>query len=521
MKCEEALPLALSAANELADDVYAQQVLLKAGVTCREASAIATAAERIVGLVPDAPWAHYYYGISLAQQERWEESERELLISRELGMAQSDVEEILSQGVRLHARMYRWGRRGLIIVGAWAVGLGALFLLGVVLSKVTLRAVARTQATGTFEIGSAERVVRGLYGLVIGITSTYFFMSIPVLFVLVLAAAGTFFWFFLKIGHIPVQLAAFVAIATLFTLYAIVRSVLARSKDVDPGRRLMREQAPELWKTTEEVANKVQTRPIQTIFITPGNDVAVMERGGAWRKLRGQGERCLILGLAAIPGLPLAAFKSILAHEYGHFSNRDTAGGTLANRTGRSMHYMVLSLASNGLARWYNPAWWFLRGFSIIFFRVTLGASRLQEILADRIAGLAYGAKNFISGLTHVIRQDLLFDLQLSKAMEQNPEAFSQIKNLYTLPSVDIGETREELESRVSKIVNSQSTVYDSHPAPGERFSLLEKLNLNDIHEADEREVSGLVPDVEALQNEMTAVIHKNIALNRLQTAGG
>ena len=77
-------------------------------------------------------------------------------------------------------------------------------------------------------------------------------------------------------------------------------------------------------------------------------------------------------------------FKAILAHEYGHFSNRDTAGGDLARWVRASIYRMAYNLAVSGQARWYNPAWLFINGFHRGFLRITQGASRLQEILADR-----------------------------------------------------------------------------------------------------------------------------------------
>ena len=87
--------------------------------------------------------------------------------------------------------------------------------------------------------------------------------------------------------------------------------------------------------------------------------------------------------------------KAVLAHEYGHFVNRDTAGGGLALAVRRAVWQMAESLASGGAARWYNPAWLFVTGFHKLFLRVSQGASRLQEILADRWAALAYGGAEF------------------------------------------------------------------------------------------------------------------------------
>ena len=62
-----------------------------------------------------------------------------------------------------------------------------------------------------------------------------------------------------------------------------------------------------------------------------------------------------------------------------------------------------------------NPMWLFLSTFSRIFTQITHGASRLQEVMADRFAVLAYGATNFIDGLTLVIQQGIKMDMQLNK----------------------------------------------------------------------------------------------------------
>jgi Zn-dependent protease with chaperone function len=242
-----------------------------------------------------------------------------------------------------------------------------------------------------------------------------------------------------------------------------------------------------------------------------------MERGKIREKLRGDGERCLILGLAALSDLRLSSFKAILAHEYGHFSNKDTAGGNLANQINRSMYDMAFTLIVKRLARWYNPAWWFLSGFRAIYLRATLGASRLQEILADRIAAMSYGVQNFVNGLTHVIRQNLLFNMQLNTALNKNAAEFEAVKNIYALPSVD-SDDNKQLETKLAEVMQHQSSAYDSHPAPNERFALLEKLNLEMHDENLNTPVTDLISNYDTLQLEMTTVIQSNI-LNRIRAA--
>jgi Zn-dependent protease with chaperone function len=89
--------------------------------------------------------------------------------------------------------------------------------------------------------------------------------------------------------------------------------------------------------------------------------------------MRGGGKRNLLLGIGAISGLSQGQFAAILAHEYGHFSNRDTAGGYLAHQVYASFNQMAQRLIRSGVARFYNPAWLFLVGYQRIFLKVTLG----------------------------------------------------------------------------------------------------------------------------------------------------
>jgi Zn-dependent protease with chaperone function len=259
------------------------------------------------------------------------------------------------------------------------------------------------------------------------------------------------------------------------------------------------------------VAERLDTRPIDTIYVTAGPEIAVMERGGLLKKVRDAGQRCLILGLGALPGMTQGQFKAILGHEYGHFSNRDTAGGNLAKQVRLSMHHMALTLAYNGLARWYNPAWLFLNGFNLVFSRITLGASRLQETLADRYAAIAFGVQNFISGLTHIIHQDLAFNTQVNHEIEA---AFGQgrdLQNIYTLPPLRNEAQLKRLKVEEDEIMGRPTSPYDSHPAPCERIAMVEQIEAAGVVEDDPKPVWDLLPDAEELQLEMTVIVQSNV----------
>jgi len=511
----QALRLARSAARDLPDDQSALLTLLMAGVANEDEDAIREASENLVRVAPDTPLPHYFAGLLAAMDNHFETAERELLLAQELGMPAEAVQHALDAGISSQARLLRLGRQSLLAIGGWIAGLILLTAAGMVLSKITLSAVQRGLAGGATQASGAERGVRGIYRTVITLTSAYFYISIPFLIlVVVVITVGIFYGFFL-LGAIPVRLAAIVGGIAIYTLYAIVRSVFTRIKEEEPGRPLAREEAPRLWSLAEEVAGQVDTRPIDAVYITPGVEVAVMERGRLLSRLRGTSQRCLILGLGALPGMTQGQFKAILAHEYGHFSNRDTAGGRLAYQVHASMYQMAYGLATKGQARWYNPAWLFVNGFNRIFLRITLGASRLQEILADRYAALAYGAQNIVDGLNHIVRQSLAFDLKVGGEVEAASKAGRPLANLYALPPLDPSKERNQLDARLQEVMRRPTEPYDSHPAMQDRLHYLQQLDLQATGRAsvpgDSKPVWALLAACDQLQAEMTALVQRNV----------
>ncbi|NJD58669.1 MAG: hypothetical protein FIA98_04635 [Anaerolineae bacterium] len=212
--------------------------------------------------------------------------------------------------------------------------------------------------------------------------------------------------------------------------------------------------------------------------------------------------------MGGLSGLTQGQFAAILAHEYGHFSNRDTAGGDLAHQVYASLNSMAYQLIRSGSAKFYNPVWLFILGYQRIFLRVTLGASRLQEVLADRYAAAAYGSANFIEGLKTYIRQSIAFPLLADSELKAAFEANRLIANLYDLPMR--ADLEEALDLKYEEAMTRMTSKYDSHPAPQERIRLVENLHIPDPP-VDENisQALGLFRNPEQLQEEMTAEINR------------
>ncbi len=207
----------------------------------------------------------------------------------------------------------------------------------------------------------------------------------------------------------------------LATIGAVLKSLFVRSPDVDPGEKLAWEKAPKLRALLDRVAATIGTRPVDSVYLTPGTDLAVLERGGIRARWAGTSERCLILGVGVLEGFGVRPFMSVLAHEHGHFSESRHCRRRPASALGDDAACMTMgiALARGGAATWYNPAWLFFRAYFAVFLRISQGASRLQEVLADRRAIFTYGSAAFREGYTHVIRRSVAFDAHANATLNE------------------------------------------------------------------------------------------------------
>ena len=205
-------------------------------------------------------------------------------------------------------------------------------------------------------------------------------------------------------------------------------------------------------------------------------------------------------------GFEINAFRAVLAHEYGHFSHRDTAGGEIALRVNADMLKFARAMVLSRQNVWWNLAFHFLRIYLFIFRRLSHGATRLQEVLADRIAAARYGAVAFEEGLKHVILKSVEFQSAANREIKESAQARRALQNIYELPLIQTVEVAQKAEGTL----NRQTSEDDTHPAPNDRFRLTRK-----VTSQTEPPLSGMVWDLfkdkPALTTEMTAFIQTQL----------
>ena len=446
---------------------------------------------------------HYYKALLAAYDQDWATAEAAIRKAESLGLQPAIAQDFLVQtGIESRNRTWRYAMYAGSIVGIWLVGLGALFVFGKWMSKRTLRSIEEADPNeGT---SSSDLGLRKWYRRLIGVAGIYYYLSIPFVIFLVLGAAAAATYFSFVLGHIPIKWLLLVDLGALITSYKMIRSLFLKIEQDDPGRPLKVYEAPGLWELTRSVAETVKTRPVDEIRITPGTELAVYERGSWREKSSDRAHRVLILGVGVLNDFKLNAFRAVLAHEYGHFSHRDTAGGEIALRVNSDMMKFAHAMILSGQNVWWNLAYHFLRIYDFIFRRLSHGATRLQEVLADRVAASKYGAAAFEEGLRHVIKRGAEFDVSVNKEIASADGR--ALQNLYELPIT----AHEEAESMARDSLTRVTSEDDTHPSPLDRFRYVER-----ITSQTEAQISGevwnLFKDRAGLTTEMTSMVQQEL----------
>jgi tetratricopeptide (TPR) repeat protein len=486
------------------DDDYYQLILGQLALDNGDLPTFRKATERLSVIQPNSPATHYFKAVLAANEEDWFTAEREIKTAEDLGLPHEVAQEFLDAGIHTRVTAYRLLIYAVALVLAWIVGLVALFLVGKLMSRRTLRSIE--DADPNVATTSAELSLRKLYRRLISVAGFYYYLSIPFVIFLVVAVAGGITYAAFMAGQIPIKLILILDIGALVTSYKMIRSLFIKIEREDPGRALTQEEAPALWDLTRRVAETIGTRAVDEIRITPGTDLAVYERGSRREKANDQAHRILLVGLGVVNGFEINAFRAVLAHEYGHFSHRDTAGGEVALRVNQDMIKFARAMVLSRQNVWWNVAFHFLRIYLFIFRRISHGATRLQEVLADRIAALKYGAAAFEEGLKHVIMKSVEFETAANSEIKASAEARRALQNIYDLPLIHTAEVAQAAEESL----NRETSEDDTHPCPNDRFRLTRKVNSQ-----TEPPLSGMVWDLFkdklALTTEMTALIQTRL----------
>jgi Zn-dependent protease with chaperone function len=288
-----------------------------------------------------------------------------------------------------------------------------------------------------------------------------------------------------------------VALSVLVAI-PLIRGVflVRRPKDVPPpGISVSEQQQPELWARVRALAGAVGTRAPDEIRMIPAVNAAVSENP----RLLGliPGHRRMLIGVPLLLGLTEPQLDAVLAHELGHYSNRDTRLAGITVRGRQSLITVVEHARASG--RGITAA--LFASYANLYIRVSESVGRRQELAADLAAARIAGRDHAAGALRQVPALDAAYDYYLEHyagagwdagVLPLAEEFYGGFRSLLSNPK-----RQQELAGIRQELPVQPTTPYDSHPPMPERVAALEALP------ADGRTVTGAELPASALVRDL------------------
>jgi Zn-dependent protease with chaperone function len=481
-----------------------------------------------------------HYGRALMQDHRRDEAAAQLARARELGTDPAavigpnrtrDIERVdpAAQLVRTPPRVARtvgWWALGFVV--AYGVLMGLMCLAGLVLARQTRGArAADLLGTPPEQLAAGGQVARTrhesrltkLYAVALLLALVFFYLSLPFIFAgfLILFLVCVALALLLRRDAEAADVHAALLRASGGGMRAVFKAMFARVGSGGTGLRKRRRDCPRLFQAVEEVARRVDTDPVDEVYISPGNDFCVHQEGRGPFGVFGGRKRVLTLGLCAMSFLNVSELKAILAHEYAHFSHADTFWHRFLFQVTLSLHTAMREMArTGGWVTYVNPFYWFFWLYSKSYGLLAAGFSRSREFLADRMACTLYGADVFARGLRKVCTDGTHFEMTIYHHIVRLLKQKKAYVNMY-LAFRRIREeelTEDERRQLHRKLLDDRPSVFASHPTFQER--LVAARQLPRARQTDDTAALQLFDDPEGVERELTDYLTDVVARHLL-----
>ncbi len=514
----------------------AQALVAQAGSQQSQALAKNAAEEigKLTGQFPDNENLVCFHAVALAQTGEFRKAAHVLDELRRGGtdptqvLGENTVEQIESLAAPGVLEIGLYVGLGFVVV--YAVIILLMALVGLVLAQFT-RGTKAAAMLGSSEIVSVGRVTRTtgeswlarLYGLALVCGLLMFYVSIPFVVIgLVGATLGALYAIFL-LGHIPVKLVVIIAVVGLGMAWSVFKSLFAKAGQGSFGIAKSREEEPQLHAVVDEVAGRVETSPVDQLYLAPGSEIGVHQEGRGPFGVFGVKQRVLTLGLGSLQHLTADELKSILAHEYAHFSHGDTFFSRFIHQVSLAISQSLTGMGqAGGTLNYVNPFFWFLFLYYRAYSMMAAGYSRSREFLADRMAASLYGSDVFRSALTTVATRGSFFDGTVYGNVSQLLESKQMFENVYEAFR-DFEQNQlddSEREQMRGQVLSAKGSLFASHPTIAERLEAIE--GFPKAHSQRDEPARGLLADAAGTEKELTEFITAYVGhMRQLQAAAG
>jgi Zn-dependent protease with chaperone function len=325
----------------------------------------------------------------------------------------------------------------------------------------------------------------------------------------------------------------------------LVKFIFSVSKDENSQRVEIHEQEqPRLFAFIRDLTAATGTSFPKKIFLSPDTNAGVFYNSSFWSMFLPI-RKNLDIGLGLVNSVNVSEFKAVMAHEFGHFSQRSMKLGSFTYNVNRVIHNMLydnrgysdflnswgrihgaLALMARMTAKIAEGIQWLLKHMYGFINKRYMSLSREMEFHADAVAAGVAGGNNLVSALSRIEIAGSCYNTALGEAnarVKQNKASrniFSNQLTIFKAVAAEYGLPLTEGLPAVSYHFLSSlgwgagtrinfKNQWASHPTLRERKQHLDALRLE--MPADDSSAWSLFDDAAALQEKATARLYQPV----------
>jgi Zn-dependent protease with chaperone function len=299
------------------------------------------------------------------------------------------------------------------------------------------------------------------------------------------------------------------------------------------------EEQPALFEFIRQLTKDTHTKFPKKIYLSADANACVFYDSSFWSMFFPV-KKNLQIGLGLVNALNLSEFKAVMAHEFGHFSQRSMKLGSFVYNVNKVIHNMLFeNKGFTGFLRgWANIDGIFalfaqitagiaqgiqgiLRGMYGFINKKYMGLSRQMEFHADAVAASVSGSKSLGTALRRIELAAACYDMTLEKCdvlFRQKKVCQNIFPNQHFMMLYMAEQHKFPLEGGLPVITDEFISNHNlsrvnfkdqwaSHPSTDDRIAHLNKLAIP--AEVSHEPAWHIFHDKEALQKRITAKIYE------------
>lgn len=387
-----------------------------------------------------------------------------------------------------------------------------------------------------------SQTIKAVTAIILFIT-TYFILLLLALGLTVLCILGGILLISLKITFITIALGIGLASFGILILVFLTK-FLFKSHRTDRSHliEITRADQPQIFEMIEDIVQKVGTTFPKRVYLSSEVNASVFYDSNFWSMFFPV-KKNLTIGLGLVNSVTQAELKAILAHEFGHFSQRSMKVGSYVYQVNQAINNM---LYDNDFFEEIAYKWASFSGYFYIFVKAAikvlqgvqwilkqlytvvnkqyLGLSREMEFHADEVAAHITGFEPLKNSLMRISFADSAFESVFdfyNGRMQENQRSQNLFSDHGVALSILATENNLPLKNNFPQVTDSELSRYNksklvikdqwaSHPSTEDRVKKLEATGLQQSGLSEEP-ANFLFENLEKVQRRLTNQIFEPV----------